>query len=54
MGIPYYFTYIIKNHNNIIDNLKNISNIHELYLDSNSIIYDSINMDNFENQKQFE
>ena len=54
MGIPYYFTYIIKNHNKIIDNLKNLKNINQLYIDSNSLIYDSINFDLFENKNQFE
>lgn len=41
MGIPSYFTHIIKNHSNII-NKKNDVKIHNLYLDSNSIIYDII------------
>lgn len=54
MGIPYYFTYIIKNHNNIIDNIKNLQNINELYLDSNSIIYESLDFDKFQNKEQFE
>ena len=54
MGIPYYFTYVIKNHNKIIDNLKNLKNINQLYIDSNSLIYDSINFDLFENKNQFE
>ena len=41
MGIPSYFSYIIKNHHKIIkEHYK--SHIHELYFDSNSIIYDSI------------
>ena len=54
MGIPYYFTYIIKNHSNIINNLKNLKNVNELYLDSNSLIYESINFEKFENSMQFE
>jgi 5'-3' exoribonuclease 1 len=41
MGIPSYFSYIVKNHNNIIKNISNFhNNIHNLYFDSNSIIYD--------------
>ena len=41
MGIPSYFSYIIKNHHKIIKE-KHEDSIHELYFDSNSIIYDSI------------
>ena len=41
MGIPSYFSYIIKNHHKIIKE-KHDDSIHELYFDSNSIIYDSI------------
>ena len=41
MGIPSYFSYIIKNHHKIIKE-KHQDSIHELYFDSNSIIYDSI------------
>ena len=63
MGIPSYFSYIIKNHSNIIKNYKKFlinNNIHNLYFDSNSIIYDCLrdlvklnniqNSDNFENE----
>lgn len=49
MGIPYYFTYIVKNHSNIIKKLnKDILNIKNFYLDSNSIIYDVVNKMNFD------
>jgi 5'-3' exoribonuclease 1 len=43
MGIPSYFSYIIKNHSNIIKPL-NQYDIHvtHFYLDCNSIIYDVI------------
>ena len=41
MGIPSYFSYIIKNHHKILKEHFNVP-IHELYFDSNSIIYDSI------------
>ena len=54
MGIPYYFSYLIRNHKDIIFKLHNIKNIDNLYLDSNSIIYDSINFEFFENKSQFE
>ena len=49
MGIPSYFSYIVKNHRNIIKvyNKQNIP-INNLYLDCNSIVYDSIGeIDNF-------
>ena len=52
MGIPAYFSYIIKNHSNIIRNWKNLRNqfgssisnvmFHSLYMDCNSIVYDSV------------
>ena len=43
MGIPSYFVHIVKNHNNIIKKFRsNDINIHNLYIDSNSIIYDAI------------
>ena len=44
MGIPSYFSYIIKNYSNIIRSCKQIVNeqicFHYLYMDCNSIIYD--------------
>jgi 5'-3' exonuclease len=43
MGIPSYFSYIVKNHSEIIKKLNdNNLNIDNLYLDCNSIIYDVI------------
>lgn len=41
MGIPCFYSYIIKNHSNIINELRN--NKHNLYIDGNSIIYDAFN-----------
>ena len=44
MGIPSYFSYIIKNYTNIIRKLpeiKSLNQIHHLMMDCNSIIYDA-------------
>ncbi len=42
MGVPSYFSYLIKNHANIVKKLAdNPLEIHNLYLDCNSIIYDA-------------
>ena len=54
MGIPYYFSYLIQNHKKIITKIENIKNINNLFLDSNSIIYDSLKFENFKNKTQFE
>ena len=53
MGIPSYFGYLIKNHNNIFKKISTISSIHNLYIDANGIIYNSIktSLDNFDNDK---
>ena len=43
MGIPSYFSYIVKNHSKIIKKLeKNTIQVNNLYLDCNSIIYDAV------------
>ncbi len=43
MGIPAFFSFIIKNHSNIINKLSsNTIQIDNLYLDCNSIIYDAV------------
>jgi len=42
MGIPAYFSYIIKNHSKIICTIDTLQTIHNLYLDCNSIIYDAL------------
>ena len=42
MGIPSYFSYIVKNHPKIIKKyFKNVLRVDNLYLDCNSIIYDA-------------
>ena len=55
MGIPSYFVHIIKSHRNIIKDY-NINKIHinNLYLDSNSLIYDAISEIKFINNNDFE
>lgn len=55
MGIPSYFSYIIKNHKSIVTKLFNKPS--NLYLDSNSIVYDvakQLNYPDFLNQMDFE
>jgi 5'-3' exoribonuclease 1 len=48
MGIPSYFSYIVKNHRTIIKRLdKNTVKINNLYMDCNSIIYDAVYKINF-------
>ena len=49
MGIPSYFSHIVKQHRSIIKNFindKKKDKIDNLYLDSNSIIYDAFNSNN--------
>jgi 5'-3' exonuclease len=49
MGIPSYFSYIVKNHPEIIKKLlKGQITINNLYMDCNSIIYDAVRNINFE------
>ena len=47
MGIPSYFSYIIKNHSNIINNYQHVQGsgvlFSSLYMDCNSILYDCYN-----------
>ena len=57
MGIPSYFSYIVRNHRNIIKKIKSDFIIDNLYLDSNSIVYDCLRKINDEyknNDKTFE
>ena len=53
MGIPSYFSYIVKNHSNIIRKLAiNNLSINNLYLDCNSIIYDAVHTIDFSALKE--
>jgi len=48
MGIPSYFVHIVKNYPNIIKEFKNTEiPVHNLYIDSNSVIYDAIREINY-------
>jgi len=48
MGIPSYFSYIVKNHVNIIKKFSsNTIRVNNLYLDCNSIIYDVVHSTDF-------
>jgi 5'-3' exoribonuclease 1 len=53
MGIPSYFSHIVKSHRNIIKQFnKSTFKVNNLYLDSNSIVYDAIhNMNSQSNQQ---
>ena len=56
MGIPSYFSYIVKNHRNIIRKLNKNTKIDYMFLDSNSIIYDCLHKlsNNYEPSKKEE
>ena len=55
MGIPSYFSYLVRNHKRIINTLNNNKTvINNFYLDCNSIIYDSISSTEFININDFE
>ena len=43
MGIPSYFSYIIKNYTNIIRKFKDCERFQHLFMDCNSIVYDAYN-----------
>jgi 5'-3' exonuclease len=50
MGIPSYFSFIVKNHASIIKKLNNTTNkYNNFFLDCNSIVYDAIHAIDFEN-----
>ena len=56
MGIPSYFVHLVKNHTSIIKHYdSSMIDIENLYLDSNSIIYDAVlNVKYLKDDKEFE
>ena len=55
MGIPSYFSYIIKNYPNILQKFKENFETDNLFLDSNSIIYDVLRkIEYIENNNEYE
>ena len=57
MGIPSYFSYIIKNYSNIIRSLKDVlvQDKHHLFMDCNSIVYDAFrNIEDSENMNIYQ
>ena len=42
MGIPSYFSHIVKEYRHIIKDMKSLRQINNFYLDSNSLIYDAV------------
>ena len=47
MGIPSYFSYIVKNHTRVIRKLDKKFLVNNLYLDANSVIYDCVHKIDF-------
>ena len=54
MGIPSYFSHIIKKYRYILKQLNHTNKYHNLYFDSNSIIYDALHIVKFINKTQYE
>ena len=54
MGIPSYFSFLIRNHNEIIVKTNNKIICHNFYLDSNSIIYNNIQNTEYIDDTSFE
>jgi 5'-3' exonuclease len=42
MGIPSYFSHIVKEYRHIIKDMKSLRHVNNFYLDSNSLIYDAV------------
>ena len=55
MGVPFYFSYIVKNNPDILVELENLNKkIDNFYLDCNSIIYDNIRNIEYNQEPNFE
>ena len=55
MGIPSFFSHIVKNHKKIIKKIGEFEKtMNNLYLDSNSIIYDCLRNIEYKKDSQFE
>ena len=54
MGIPSYFSHIIKKYAYILKKIDNASKFNNIYFDSNSIIYDALHIVDFINKEQYE
>ena len=42
MGIPSYFTKVVKEYRHILKDMKHLSHVNNLYMDCNSLIYDAV------------
>jgi len=42
MGIPSYFSNVVKQHKNVIKKLSGLPQIHNLYMDTNGLVYDAV------------
>ena len=54
MGIPSYFSHVVRNHRNTITEVNTQNKIDNLYLDSNSIIYDSVHATPYDKSQGYE
>tara|TARA_X000000950_G_C13921048_1_gene663367 strand:- start:10502 stop:12055 length:1554 start_codon:yes stop_codon:yes gene_type:complete len=54
MGIPSYFSHIIKKYAYILKKINNKNEFNNIYFDSNSIIYDALHVVEFKNKEQYE
>ena len=55
MGIPSYFSHIVKEYRHIIKDMRTIRHVNNFYLDSNSLIYDAVkNNPTYDKTKQKE